>query len=278
MVWSDSIGSSITVPSDKNVSDPTDTRDWINIGADVPVELASWLSAGIFFYNGAYVAGSTSQQAKYYGIGAKSQAFFSFVYIENYKGVAGDHHFIEMNTTTLFSNGLFQLGMGANDQGILSNAASLQVSTRLYGAPITVFGSGISGKYVDVGSRGLYAAAAVNPGGVTFTDYDRSGTYNWLKVYINADGDLRVVGLVKNNLAIAASTAYTICSLSGANELVGWFPNSAVVCSATVNGTSIARVDIRPNGDVAWSFVNPAFAAGTYISLNLTVPTGSLSA
>lgn len=62
MVWSEQIGNSITIPSDKNSSDPTDTRDWIQVGGDLPPEFASGpgpITAGIIFYNGRWVGVGT---------------------------------------------------------------------------------------------------------------------------------------------------------------------------------------------------------------------------
>lgn len=70
MVWSGSIGLSIMVPSDANPTDPSDTRDYIILGEDVPPEIASKMTAGLFFHNkSGFTDGINGTEPLYWALG-----------------------------------------------------------------------------------------------------------------------------------------------------------------------------------------------------------------
>lgn len=67
MVWADNIGTSITLPSDKNPADTTDKRDWVQIGGNLPDELiAAGYNAALLFYNGKWVGAGS--EVKYFAL------------------------------------------------------------------------------------------------------------------------------------------------------------------------------------------------------------------
>lgn len=108
----------------------------------------------------------------------------------------------------------------------------------------------------------------VRPGtfGGSFDHY--GSPFQKLRYWITPAGEVRVVGLITNVVALAANTSYPMFP-------VPTVARGSHVLSAVANGTNTVRLDIPDGaGIVSWGFVNPALAAGAYIKIDLTLPLG----
>lgn len=252
MVWAESIGQNVVVPGDKDTLNPSDTRDWISIGEDVPTELLPYLTAGIFFRAGQYVAAGTFPKVKYFGIGARNGQFFMFAYVENFQNTPGNHKLINLQSWGFDQDQLLLTAIGAADDN--GNAVGdLMFRNRPRNQ--------ISYNSIDVSlSGGMNTTYFRN-----WSVRDASSFWDDLTLRLDIDGFVTLTGLLNLKLAVTANQVVRVCNWGSAFN-----PQRALMQTAMSNGQIMCRVDVVPGGlDLV---EHPALSADTYLSINCRWP------
>jgi hypothetical protein len=110
-VWAESVAASIVIPSDARTDDPTDTRDYIVIGEDVPAEVAGSMNAGLVFHNkSGFTDGVNGQEPLYWALGiTKTSGQLEMIAYYNLGNAGG----FAYTAVTMFSLGIAG-GLGIN--------------------------------------------------------------------------------------------------------------------------------------------------------------------
>lgn len=247
MVWSEQIGNALIIPADRADGDG---RDWISIGEEVPSELSTFLTAGIFFRSGTYVAAGTAMKVKYFGMGAKGGNLFQFVYIENHNNIAGNHKLVKLTSWLIDQFGSIRSAYGPyvnNDRDISPVANYIDggpLRDGTQGSPVIMYDE-ISGTF-----RGNMLDT-----GVFGYDYF-SATYRPPSVMLTVDGMVTLSGLIC--LDASPIGGKRLATLPARYRPVR---REIFLCSGGNN--RVWRCDVLANGDVIiasassadWAFV-----------------------
>jgi hypothetical protein len=100
----------------------------------------------------------------------------------------------------------------------------------------------------------------------TWKNYDATG-YERCRYYVNASGELRVVGLLANASGLVNGQTTTVFNIAA-----GYRPPRQTLRMGLLGNTSLQRVDVTNLGDVIVT-ANGAYGANTTtLALDLTVP------
>lgn len=267
MVWTSSIGSSITVPGDKNPNDPTDKRDYLVLGEDIPPEISSLITVGILYHAGQYVAGSTYMTVKYFGTGARNGVMRRFVYVENYKNVVGDNRLIFLDGTTLDADYTVSNSMGPVDGGSIGSAGPIATRNTTFGgilrdsrqsSPSTMYDT-VAGNY-----RGNMLSAGCFGGDYMFPSYEAP------TIALLSDGTVKMDGIV-------GFDALTVGGNTPVAQLAAMYrPKKDLIFLCMGGNNRPCRVDVRASGAVYFqggaasdfAFTTGGTTSSSYLSLS----------
>jgi len=247
----------LTVPFDKVEGDG---RDSISLGADLPPELKGYLDTALFFRAGSYTAAGTYMKVKYFGMGSKGTLFFQFVYVENYKNVAGNHQLINLSSF-LFDDDytlLTQIGPISNSGVDVSSLVWISDNQFL-------MAQGEFGNRHVVWTDRNYFRDWDDPGGnVVYTP-----EYEPVSARLLPTGTVRVTGLVKVVQPIQRNLGRIMFTLDPnfrpQYHLLRW----CKVSQSSGYGAKEVRIDVYPDGNVQLNTGSDSVHAGAYLQLDL---------
>lgn len=258
MVWSEQIGSSITVPSDWV---PGDTRNHMTIGQDVPAEIADQFTAVFSWWNGNFSGNPNDDFPngfKYWALGISKSGTLELVayYYVVSAPTSGGYSFYRQ---TLFSSAP---PVGVDNPPVLSIG---------YDPNYATYGEGVLAKVLisnQLTQLAPLVAAGPFPGGPNVVAYGSTPVYQTPRFRKDITGRVQLEGLL-------AYTGTTLVNQTRLGTLpVGCRPAFTRIFACAGGNDKLWRCQIDPQGNVYfwialssdWSFT-PGVNSG-YLSID----------